>query len=1154
MNANRFTANYINTDSNFEIYNIVDKKKKDQYFALYSVLFNLLQRGCPTKPSDYLSDKIDHSYSEAQKIHFFSKEDPQWGNLIKGDQKRNQFPARTFYESVLPRMFPAHPYLRQIMLPEAKIFDFVGDGNEAFYDQAVDFLVDPFKLVIEIDGSQHKKQAQGMLDEDRDVYLQNNGYTVIRIPSEEINAGNYEKYKRAIGDIINNFADEAKVLREDYYNCIEGNLPTGLLKTVATIRFQILIVQLCLNGVLSLNDSEWRIAINNHETNGYEENAIKDVFLWLKNLCVLAGIEYKEPEVNITQTSQLASFKDNAVKIDFSLYEKITPLSEIYTDRIYVRNGWDQGRDFFRLRTAERINYHIEDFANDKQLEAAELNPRRVALRFMLKNLYGFDSFRPGQERIVMNALRGRTTIGVLPTGSGKSLCYQLAVFLQPCVSFCICPIKSLMIDQNANLKERGIQHTAYLSSDLTGEERDKVQENFARRRYLCIFVSPERFQVEEFRKYLDEMSVRHHVTFGYAVLDEVHCLSEWGHSFRVSYLNLVKTIRRYCKDAVLLGLTATASFNVLKNILIEFEMEDKRDVISIPSFTRPELSFKVVTLENDKEKNALEYYKEFNKPAKSDWDYCKGYNSSKYAELKKILNRYIGFYHDILKPNGKVTRCGLIFTVYVNGDHGCFDLSRKLAKEYKEDIRSFSGEKPKGFDEEEYGQFSIYKKQVQDDFKDNRFALLSATKAFGMGIDKPNVRYTIHYGIPNSLESLYQEAGRAGRDKKSAECTVIYAKESMEFDKEVRARLSVNTKPSEIREFTNNKTNFAKGADAFRQLALLSNESHDVEFELNYIDDIVEQYGRPNNVALIRAKRATEDDRTDTLQALQKEIYHLSLVGVVDDWTVDWKLYAVKVHFADYSVQSIYDRTEGYIRNYDPDYRLNKSEYYKNPAEMTIAGAVHTVSEIFLHWYADNILYTRRQALINVMEACDRYKEEGPEAFKDRMEAYFRLDDVSDILGTIAEQPRQVETWFDVLNVERITKKESAQGIIMNLNRFLESFQANVGLNYISGILHLIEHHFDDPNGKERLYSALTVIKSFKEEDKEYVLVETAKLIFELADPNLSEEFTEFFIRNYDYDETERIIYKQLESNYALQSFLRRMMVYMEKIIEGGK
>ena len=242
------------------------------------------------------------------------------------------------------------------------------------------------------------------------------------------------------------------------------------------------------------------------------------------------------------------------------------------------------------------------------------------------------------------------------------------------------------------------------------------------------------------------------------------------------------------------------------------------------------------------------------------------------------------------------------------------------------------------------------------------------------------------------------------------------------------------------------------------------------------------------------------------------------------------------------------------YIRNYDPDYRLNKSEYYKNPAEMTIAGAVHTVSEIFLHWYADNILYTRRQALINVMEACDRYKEEGPEAFKDRMEAYFRLDDVSDILGTIAEQPRQVETWFDVLNVERITKKESAQGIIMNLNRFLESFQANVGLNYISGILHLIEHHFDDPNGKERLYSALTVIKSFKEEDKEYVLVETAKLIFELADPNLSEEFTEFFIRNYDYDETERIIYKQLESNYALQSFLRRMMVYMEKIIEGGK
>ena len=1152
---NRYTANYINADSNFEIFNIIDTKKTDEYHQLYCVLLNLLQRGCPTKPSVFLSDKIDSSYAEEHRINFFSKDDPQWGNLIKGDYESNRFPARTFYDSRIPALFPEYPFLRQIMLPEAQISDFCHDGNRAFYGQAVDFLLEPFKLVIEVDGSQHQEASQRNLDAIRDEYLTNNGYTVIRIPSSDVDSNKLGQYKEKIDEVIKAHGETVKSYLDDYNRCTEDNIPSSLLKTVATIRFQMLIIQLCLNGILSLNDPEWKIAINNHEINGYEDAAVKDVLLWLKNLCILSGIEYKEPSFTISQTSHLASFDKDTVKVDFSLFEKTTPLSSMYPDRIYVRNCWDQDKDYFKLRTAAPIKYHIEDFANDNQLEAAELNPRRVALRFMLKNLYGFDSFRPGQERIVMNALRGRSTIGVLPTGSGKSLCYQMAVFLQPCVSFCICPIKSLMIDQDENLKMRGIEHTAYLSSDLTGEEREQVQANFASGRYLCIFMSPERFQSEDFRKYLSNMSIKQHITFGYAVLDEVHCLSEWGHSFRVSYLNLVKTIRKYCKGAVLLGLTATASFNVLKNILIEFEMNNREDVISIPSFTRPELSFKVITLDNDEKENEKAFLEKFGRPASSDWDLAKGFNARKYNTLcRGIINRYHKFFSDILDPKGDDTRCGLIFTAYVNGDNGCYNLSRDLTKDYQKDVRFFAGEKPRDFSTDTLGSWDPYKRDVQESYKNNVYALLCATKAFGMGIDKPNVRYTVHYGIPDSLESLYQEAGRAGRDKKSAECTVIYARESKENELEIRDLLALETPPSKLREYTNKKENFAKGADVFRQLTLLAGQAHDVGFELGYIDDIVREHGAPGNITVIRAKRATEDDKTDTLQALQKEIYHLSLVGVVDDWTVDWKVYSVKVYFSEYTAQSVYDKTERYIRNYDPEYSLTSSEYYKAPDENDLGASIHTICEIFLHWYADNILYTRRQALINVMEACDRYEEEGAEAFKDRMEAYFRLDDISDILGNIADQPRDVETWFEVLNIERIKKKETIPGIIMNLNRFLESFQANVGLNYISGFLHLCEHHFDEPNGKDCLTAALDVIKTFKREDREYVLIESAKLINELDDPALSDEFAEFFMRNYEFDETDLVIYKYLESNYALQTFLRRMMVHMKNTIAGGK
>ncbi len=1155
---NRFTANYINTDSNFEIHNLQYTKKRDEYHSLYCVLLNLIQRGDPTKPSLYLSDKIDHSYSGSHKIHFFTKENPKWGNIIKGYDETDQYPARDFFDTILPRMFPEYPFFKQLILPEAAISDFIHDGNKAFYGQKVDFLVVPFKTVIEIDGSQHADVNQSALDAKRDDYLKNNGYEVIRIPSKDIAADNCDIHKKAIWRAISRYIEELSPYNDDYYKCVEGYLSSGLLKTVATIRFQVLILQLCLNGVLSLNDSVWKIAINNHEVTGYESSAIRDILLWLKNLCVLSGLTYREPEISITQTSQLSSFGNDTIKVDFSIYEKVTHPESMTPDRIYVRNCWDQDEDYFRLAIGAPIKYHIEDYVSDKELDLDEMNPRRVALRFILKNLYGFDGFRPGQERIVMNALRGRDTIGVLPTGSGKSLCYQLAVFLQPCVSFCICPIKSLMIDQDANLKHIKIRHTAYLSSDLTGEERQIVQDKFANGKYLCVFMSPERFQSEDFRRFLGDMSRRNHITFGYAVLDEVHCLSEWGHGFRVSYLNLVRTIRKYCKGAVLLGLTATASFNVLKNILIEFGMEDKRDVISIPSFTRPELSFKVITIENDKSKIREEYKKEYEKETGKPFDrdisdYNRAFKDLKYSKLTGIIKRYLKFYPDLLDAKGDGTRCGLVFTAYVNGDNGCYELSKRLKMTFHKDVRAFAGESPKKYKSEDGEGWETYKRNVQDGYKDNEYALLCSTKAFGMGIDKPNVRYTIHYGIPSSLESLYQEAGRAGRDKRSAECTVIYAKESKDFREKIDDLLKVETLPSQIGAFTQDLSNFKKGADAFRQLVLLAGSSDDVEDELENIKWIIQNYCEPGEASFINIKEIP-NDKIVPLQELQKYIYHLSLIGVVDDWTVDWKLPAVKIYCCNYTSESIYSTTEKYIRNYEPDFIFENNEHFRVTDGNDVAGCIENASRVFLHWYADNILYSRRQALQNVMEACDKYDKEGPEAFKDRMESYFRLDDVADILGTIAEQPRDVTTWFDVLDVKRVNNKEKVSGLIMNINRFLESFQRNVGLNYISGLLHLIERHFDDPNGKDRLTAALDVIKTFDDADKEYVLAQSAILINELDDTGLADEFTEFFIRNYDFDETDRIIYNNLQSDYSLQTFLKRMMVKMNNMLGGNR
>lgn len=1132
METKRYTANYINADSNFEISNIPDTGKRDKFYSLYCILFNLLQRGCPTKPSVYLAQYIP--FKSERKIHFFSKEVPKWGNIIKGNDRTNQFPARTFYYDILPNKFPEYPFLQQILIPEMPISEIIFDENEEFINQKVDFFLSESKLIIEIDGSQHAKKEQKVLDKARDEYIRNHGFEVIRIPTDcicdEYRMEPYiEKIRHNLEDNISLFSEYKK----DYELCCSGQLSEKKMRAVAMIRFQILILQLCINGKLSIADKEWKIAINNKEVTGYESAAVEDIFLWLENLSKLAGITYTKPMLDIQQTTQLNSFSEEYIKLEFSVLSHRTTTSTVVNDRIYISNCWRQDVDYFQMTTAKPIKYVLDD-TNDEQdtLSGAVLNEKRVALRFILKNIYGFDDFRPGQERIVINALKRRDTIGVLPTGSGKSLCYQLAVLLQPCISYCICPIKSLMIDQNQNLKNIGVSHTAYISSDLTPEERAFTQKNFAQNRYWLVFMSPERFQSETFREYLLEMSDKKKVNFGYAVIDEVHCLSEWGHSFRVSYLNLVKTIRKYCPNIALLGLTATASFNVLKNILIEFKMTDKKDVISIPSFTRPELKFKVVKCREDK-----------------------------YSMLKKEIDRYRRFYPDLLEAKQDKTRCGIIFTPYVNGNYGCYPLAIKLTNDYDADIRCYGGDMPKKWLEDRKA-WDIHKQNVQSDFKNNRFVLLCATKAFGMGIDKPNIRYTIHYGIPSSLESLYQEAGRAGRDKNAAECVVLYTPEN-ELLVQIKHYLSFEAKPSEIREFLEQKGNRNYGEDVWRQLFLLYNELSDVEEEMKILEALVQIYAEPGAVCYIKSEDPYLMSRADlqnsylvSLANLQKYIYHLSLVGVVEDWTVDWKSNTLKVYFAEYTSESVLVKTQDYIRNYDIEYRLTADPLYEDRKEWNEIDAITQAAQIFLTWYNDNILYARRQALLNTMDACDAYKEEAPDEFKEKMEAYFRLDDISDMLGVIADQPYEVREWFEILNIDCI-KKNKISNILMNLNRFLESYQNNAGLNYVSGILNLIDNHFDSPNGRTRLLASFSAIKDFKSKDKKYVLEQSAKLIAQLSeepDAILKEEFSEFYVRNYPYDETDKVIYKEIQDNYSLKIFINRMMAYMVKTLRGGK
>ena len=1149
------TASYIKADSNFKIFNLRNEESQNKYYSVICLLLNLLQRGNPTDLSSYLKTRYEYKDS-ARFLHLFSQESPNWGELIRGNDYDEQYPARKFYDSILLEYFTEYPYLQQLLMPEVKISDIVPSARKTFAGQQVDFFLPYAKLVIEIDGGQHKDDEQKSLDCQRNVFLEENGYQTVRIPTTDMNNPKaLSPYVTEIKNRIKEFELVFKEFNESYRKC-KGKKINKELEMIATMRLQVTLLHMCLCGMISLEDREWHIFIKNHEVTGYEHAALEDMFLWIENICCMAGIPFQRPFVVIEQAEKMERVRATHIRIEMSVLKRGTPCNT-EGNWVYIYNDWRQDMDYFKMHIGNRLRYDIyqaepKDGSDEEQSE--QYNAKRRALRFMLKNIFGFDEFRQGQERIIINALKGRDTIGVLPTGSGKSLCYQMAVLLQPCVSFCVCPIKSLMVDQDMNLKARGINRTAFLSSDLSGEERERVQEDFKNGKYWFVFVSPERFQSTTFRKYLTNMSTIGRIKFAYAVLDEVHCVSEWGHDFRVSYLNLTKTIRRYCSGITMFGLTATASYNVLKNILIEFHMKDKRDVISTPTFTRPELHFNVerIDLEVAREQQKKPLVKGQGKN-KVQYLIEKVRQTSKYEALIRILSFYRKMYPNIMEGIGKQSRCGIIFFPYVNGAYGCFGVSQTLVQDFQADVRFYSGEAPCDFDVEGI-PFDVYKKNVQTEFKDNVFTQLCATKAFGMGIDKPNIRYTVHYGIPSSLESLYQEAGRAGRDRKKATCTILYTPESADVRKKIDRALGIGASIEDLKKVA--KDYGKKGQDAIRQMFLMANGMSPFEEEEDEVKAILQKYAKPkaSNVR-IQADKGVNND----LQEKQKYLYHLSLIGVVEDWTVDWKSSSLGVDFCNYTPDVVFQCTEKYIRNYETDYQLKEDPNFKELLNgITEKGEelaennnyILLALTVFWKWYYNNIVYSRKQALKNVIEACDSFTKETAEDFKEKMEAYFRLGDITDKLGVVADEPQEYRHWFKILNVDTI-KKEKVGNILMGLNRFLESYQNNVGLNYISGLLNMINEHFEGTDSKDRLLRSLGTISTFKESDRVFIIQESARVMYELSSEETQEEFAEFFVNNFPLEDAERHIYKVQGDNYSLKFYIEKILANMIKEIE---
>ncbi|MDY2614689.1 MAG: DNA helicase RecQ [Lachnospiraceae bacterium] len=332
----------------------------------------------------------------------------------------------------------------------------------------------------------------------------------------------------------------------------------------------------------------------------------------------------------------------------------------------------------------------------------------------ILKQYFGYDTFREGQRPLIDSVLKGRDVLGIMPTGAGKSMCFQVPALMMEGITLVISPLISLMKDQVGALNQAGV-HAAFLNSSLTMGQYVKALRLAKEGRYKIIYVAPERLETEGFL----EFTLSENVHISFLAVDEAHCVSQWGQDFRPSYLKIMEFLKKLPYRPVVGAYTATATEDVRDDIMDILELQNP--YVMTTGFDRENLYF-AVKKPVDKYKELVHYLK----------------------DREKKFSGSSGIIYCLTRKNVE-------------------DICYRLRKEGFSVTRYHAG-----LSDEE-------RKENQEDFIYDRRQIMVATNAFGMGIDKSDVRFVIHYNMPKNMESYYQEAGRAGRDGEPAECILYY-------------------------------------------------------------------------------------------------------------------------------------------------------------------------------------------------------------------------------------------------------------------------------------------------------------------------------------------------------------------------------------------
>ena len=586
------------------------------------------------------------------------------------------------------------------------------------------------------------------------------------------------------------------------------NMPdTQKSKSLNTIaRIQKTFIEAIISERLDTNKLEWKILIIEDNTS-VAKISLEDFSETYHNLIAMTK-DYDDmvlPKLSICVKDDATSRTEYDAIIDVSIDQRCNAKEVAFSkfkasnDCYFIVRSSEKVYEDRVLYTTERINYKPFVEKNSQGIYH-KIEENCSKLRYFLNLIFRKEDFRHGQLPILNRALQLKSVIGLLPTGGGKSLTYQLAAMLQPSVTLVVDPLKGLMKDQYDGLLNIGIDCISYINSDITKnyEEGRKRELALTASQVQIMFLSPERLSIYRFRNVLRSMR-ESGVFFAYGVIDEVHCVSEWGHDFRLAYLHLGRNLFNYVlpkevegedNHISLFGLTATASFDVLADVERElsgrnaYSLENDATV-RYENTNRLELQYYVYEVDANeapnawavgdiKEEKLLEVINDATqKIADIQENSAVKYIKDRFIERENLMDSVIidkihntDLTVDVEREwynHTNTNAAGIVFCTRASG-RANLSVPTVEATLRNRGLRSISTYK--GGDDT----------ACQDSFLKGKTNIMVATKAFGMGIDKSNVRMTFHLNYPGSLESFVQEAGRAGRDKKMALATIMYS------------------------------------------------------------------------------------------------------------------------------------------------------------------------------------------------------------------------------------------------------------------------------------------------------------------------------------------------------------------------------------------